>query len=34
MVVDNGVTKEIEALKKEKNAVILAHYYQLRTYRT
>lgn len=28
MVVDNGVTKEIEALKKEKNAVILAHYYQ------
>ena len=28
MVVNNGVTKEIEALKKEKNAVILAHYYQ------
>ncbi|MDM8002665.1 MAG: quinolinate synthase NadA [Bacteroidota bacterium] len=28
MVVNNDVIKEIEALKKEKNAVILAHYYQ------
>ena len=28
MVVDNNRIKEIEALKKEKNAVILAHYYQ------
>lgn len=28
MVVDNKRIKEIEALKKEKNAVILAHYYQ------
>jgi quinolinate synthase len=28
MVVDKNILKEIEALKKEKNAVILAHYYQ------
>jgi len=28
MVVNKGLIKEIEALKKEKNAVILAHYYQ------
>ena len=28
MTVDNNMIKEIEALKKEKNAVILAHYYQ------
>lgn len=28
MVVDNNIIKEIEALKREKNAVILAHYYQ------
>ena len=28
MVVNKNVTEEIEALKKEKNAVILAHYYQ------
>jgi quinolinate synthase len=28
MVVNNSVIKEIEDLKKEKNAVILAHYYQ------
>ena len=28
MVVDKNIIKEIEALKKEKNAVILAHYYQ------
>ena len=28
MVVNNGIIKEIETLKKEKNAVILAHYYQ------
>jgi quinolinate synthase len=28
MVVNNNVIEEIEALKKEKNAVILAHYYQ------
>ncbi len=28
MVVDNNILKEIEALKKEKNAVILAHFYQ------
>ncbi len=28
MVVNNDVIKEIESLKKEKNAVILAHYYQ------
>lgn len=28
MVVNNDVIKEIEVLKKEKNAVILAHYYQ------
>lgn len=28
MVVNNNRIKEIEALKKEKNAVILAHYYQ------
>jgi len=28
MVVDKGIVKEIERLKKEKNAVILAHYYQ------
>jgi len=28
MVVDNNIIKDIEALKKEKNAVILAHYYQ------
>jgi len=28
MVVDKNLIKEIEALKKEKNAVILAHYYQ------
>ncbi|MDZ7633078.1 MAG: quinolinate synthase NadA [Bacteroidales bacterium] len=28
MVVNKNITEEIEALKKEKNAVILAHYYQ------
>jgi len=28
MVVDKNIIKDIEALKKEKNAVILAHYYQ------
>ncbi len=28
MVVNNNIIKEIEALKKEKNAIILAHYYQ------
>lgn len=28
MVVNNDIIKEIEALKKEKNAIILAHYYQ------
>ena len=28
MVVNNNITQQIEALKKEKNAVILAHYYQ------
>lgn len=28
MTVNNDVIKEIEALKKQKNAVILAHYYQ------
>lgn len=28
MVVNNDIIKEIEFLKKEKNAVILAHYYQ------
>ena len=28
MVVDNNRIKEIQALKEEKNAVILAHYYQ------
>ena len=28
MVVDKDILKEIESLKKEKNAVILAHYYQ------
>lgn len=28
MVVNKNILKEIEALKKEKNAVILAHYYQ------
>lgn len=28
MVVENGIIKEIKALRKEKNAVILAHYYQ------
>lgn len=28
MVVDNNITEKIEALKKEKNAIILAHYYQ------
>ncbi len=28
MVVDKNILKEIETLKKEKNAVILAHYYQ------
>src|SRR4030066_2043828 len=28
MVVNKNLIKEIEALKKEKNAVILAHYYQ------
>ena len=28
MVVNNDIIKEIESLKKEKNAVILAHYYQ------
>jgi len=28
MVVNKNIFKEIEALKKEKNAVILAHYYQ------
>jgi len=28
MVVDNNIINEIEALKREKNAVILAHYYQ------
>jgi len=28
MIVNNDIVKEIEALKKEKNAIILAHYYQ------
>ncbi len=28
MVVNKNIIEEIEALKKEKNAVILAHYYQ------
>jgi quinolinate synthase len=28
MVVNKDITKEIESLKKEKNAIILAHYYQ------
>ncbi len=28
MIVNNNILKEIEALKKEKNAIILAHYYQ------
>ncbi|NLD36649.1 MAG: quinolinate synthase NadA [Desulfatiglans sp.] len=28
MIVNNNILQEIEALKKEKNAIILAHYYQ------
>lgn len=28
MIVNNDIVEEIEALKKEKNAIILAHYYQ------